>query len=111
MARLALDRSLHGNRLGSQLLASALMRTAVGARDLGGRYVVVDAIDDAAASFYRHHGFDQMRAVPTDSFCRSRRSTLISLRRARRGRRDGPAVRGDPPCVARPVGCEPARDA
>ncbi|MGH2883071.1 MAG: histone acetyltransferase, partial [Solirubrobacteraceae bacterium] len=33
IARLALDRSLHGNRLGSQLLASALMRTAVGARD------------------------------------------------------------------------------
>lgn len=58
IARLALDRSLHGQRLGSQLLASALKRAAIGARDLGGRYVIVDAIDDAAASFYRHHGFE-----------------------------------------------------
>ena len=58
IARLALDRRLHGQRLGSQLLASALTRAAVGARDLGGRYIIVDAIDDAAASFYRHHGFE-----------------------------------------------------
>ncbi len=62
VARLALHRELHGNRLGSQLLASALTRAAVGSRDLGGRYVVVDAIDDAAASFYRHHGFEP---IPT----------------------------------------------
>jgi GNAT superfamily N-acetyltransferase len=58
VARLALHRDLQGNRLGSQLLASALTRAAVGGRDLGGRYVIVDAIDDAAASFYRHHGFE-----------------------------------------------------
>jgi GNAT superfamily N-acetyltransferase len=57
VARLALHRVLQGNRLGSQLLASALTRVAAGGRDLGGRYVIVDAIDDAAASFYRHHGF------------------------------------------------------
>lgn len=62
VARLALHKQLHGNRLGSQLLASALRRAAVGSRDLGGRYVVVDAIDDAAASFYRHHGFEP---IPT----------------------------------------------
>lgn len=58
IARLALHRQLHGQRLGSQLLASALSRAAVAARDVGGRYVVVDAIDDVAASFYRHHGFE-----------------------------------------------------
>jgi GNAT superfamily N-acetyltransferase len=63
IARLALHRDLHGQRLGSQLLASALVRAAIGSRDLGGRYVVVDAIDDAAASFYRHHGFDP---IPTE---------------------------------------------
>ena len=64
IARLALDRSLHGQRLGSHLLASALGRAAVGARDLGGRYVIVDAIDDAAASFYRHHGFEPIPGRP-----------------------------------------------
>ena len=58
IARLALHEDMHNQRLGSQLLASALTRAAVGARDLGGRYVVVDAIDDDAESFYRHHGFE-----------------------------------------------------
>jgi GNAT superfamily N-acetyltransferase len=64
IARLALDGRLHGQRLGSQLLASALSRAAIGARDLGGRYVVVDALDDAAASFYRHHGFQPVPGSP-----------------------------------------------
>jgi GNAT superfamily N-acetyltransferase len=64
IARLALDRRLHGGRLGSQLLASALRRAAAGARDLGGRYVIVDALDDRSASFYRHHGFEAIPGVP-----------------------------------------------
>jgi GNAT superfamily N-acetyltransferase len=58
IARLALDGAWQGQRLGSQVLASALARAAAGSRDLGGRYVVVDAIDEAAAVFYRHHGFE-----------------------------------------------------
>jgi len=62
VARLALQGRLRGSGLGSQLLASALRRAAIGARDLGGRYVVVDAIDEEAASFYRHHGFEP---IPT----------------------------------------------
>lgn len=57
VARLALHRELHGRRLGSQLLASALQRAAVAAKEIGGRYVVVDAIDDSARAFYEHHGF------------------------------------------------------
>lgn len=57
LARLALHRELHGQRLGSQLLANALTRAAAAARLTGGRYIVVDAIDDTAAAFYRHHGF------------------------------------------------------
>jgi GNAT superfamily N-acetyltransferase len=64
IARLALDRALHGQRLGSQLLASALTRAAIGSRDLGGRYVIVDAIDDQAASFYVHHGFEPIAERP-----------------------------------------------
>jgi len=64
IGRLALDRNLHGQGLGSHLLASALTRAATGARDLGGRYVIVDAIDDAAASFYRHHGFAPIAGRP-----------------------------------------------
>jgi len=50
IARLALHEDLHRQRLGSQLLASALTRSAIGARELGGRYIVVDALDDNAGS-------------------------------------------------------------
>ena len=62
LGRIALHRDLHGRGLGSQLLASALSRAAIGSRELGGRFVVVDAIDDRAASFYRHHGFEAIGA-------------------------------------------------
>ncbi|MHB8466086.1 MAG: GNAT family N-acetyltransferase [Acidimicrobiales bacterium] len=57
IARLALCTDLQRQRLGSQLLASALERAARGSAELGGRYVVVDAIDETAHAFYRHHGF------------------------------------------------------
>jgi len=50
LARLALDRSLRSQGLGSQLLASALLRVAGGGSELGGRFVVVDAIEEDAAS-------------------------------------------------------------
>lgn len=57
LARLALDRSLHGQGLGGQLLLDALER-AVGASSLAAaRLVVVDAIDEPAAAFYRRFGF------------------------------------------------------
>ena len=66
LARLALDATLQGNgeRLGSQLLASALLRAAGAARDVGGRYIVVDALDDTAVSFYVHHGFEPIASSP-----------------------------------------------
>lgn len=64
IARLALARQLQGQGLGAQLLASALIRAARGARDLGGRYVVVDAIDATASGFYRHHGFAPIPGHP-----------------------------------------------
>lgn len=63
IAKLALDRRMQGQRLGSHLLMSALERIADGSDDLGGRYAVVDAIDDAASSFYVHHGFEAMDGV------------------------------------------------
>jgi len=61
LARLALDRSEHGTGLGTglgaDLLRDALGRAVAGAHHCGARAVVVDAIDDGAAGFYRHHGF------------------------------------------------------
>ncbi len=57
LARLALDRDLQGRGLGSQLLLDALEVVVAAADVAGGRLVVVDAIDAAAAAFYRHHDF------------------------------------------------------
>jgi GNAT superfamily N-acetyltransferase len=57
IARLAVARHHQARRLGSRLLAEAL-RLAVGASDaVAARLMVVDAIDDAAAAFYRRWGF------------------------------------------------------
>lgn len=61
LARLALDRSLQGRGLGSQLLLDAV-ETVVRATEIGGgRLLVVDAIDEPAASFYRAHDFEQIQ--------------------------------------------------
>jgi GNAT superfamily N-acetyltransferase len=60
LARLALDRPLHGQGLGGELLLDALSR-AVQASDAAARLVIVDAIDEAAVAPREHHGFT---AVP-----------------------------------------------
>ncbi len=57
LARLAVDRSAQGKRLGEALLIDGLRRSL----DLSGRVgiyaVKVDAADDSAAAFYRKYGF------------------------------------------------------
>jgi len=64
LARLAIDRGEHGQRLGGHLLVDALRRCVRGGREFGARAVVVDAIDERAAGFYRHfdlHDLDEGR--------------------------------------------------
>jgi GNAT superfamily N-acetyltransferase len=58
LARLALDRSLQGRHLGAELLWDALGRAVAANRQAAARLVVVDAIDEQAASFYEHFGFE-----------------------------------------------------
>lgn len=60
LARLALDRTEHGTGLGGHLLIDALRRCVRGGHEFGARAVVVDAISDEAARFYRHFGFHQL---------------------------------------------------
>jgi GNAT superfamily N-acetyltransferase len=57
LAKLALDRSLQGQGLGAELLVHALTTIVAAARAAGGRLIVVDAVDENAASFYRAHDF------------------------------------------------------
>jgi GNAT superfamily N-acetyltransferase len=57
LARIALDRSLQGQGLGGELLVDALSRAVQASDVAAARLVVVDAIDEAAAAVYEHHGF------------------------------------------------------
>ncbi|WP_341686711.1 GNAT family N-acetyltransferase [Limnohabitans sp.] len=55
MGRLAVDQSFKGEGLGAALLADALRRAVTA--EIAAYAFVVDAKDEAAASFYAHHGF------------------------------------------------------
>jgi ribosomal protein S18 acetylase RimI-like enzyme len=55
MGRLAVDQEFEGQGLGGALLADALDRAA--RSEIAAFALMVDAKDDAAAAFYRHHGF------------------------------------------------------
>lgn len=55
IGRLAVDRRFQGQGLGSALLVDALFR-AINA-DIAAYAAIVDAKDDRAVAFYRHHGF------------------------------------------------------
>lgn len=64
LARLAVHTNLRGLGDGSEILVDALTRAARAADAGGGRLVVVDALNDAAASFYRHHDFTPIKGNP-----------------------------------------------
>ena len=67
IGRLAVAKDQQGQRLGSILLADALLRAFESASTVGSSMVVVDALDEVAASFYAAHGFmrlpDSLRLV------------------------------------------------
>lgn len=64
LAKLALDRSHHGQGLGAELLVRALQTTLSAARAAGGKIVVVDAVDSVAAGFYTRHNFVPLPGNP-----------------------------------------------
>jgi GNAT superfamily N-acetyltransferase len=58
LARLAVTTSWQGRGLGSDLLRDALRRTLAAAVEIGLRAVLVHALDEQAAAFYRRYGFE-----------------------------------------------------
>lgn len=56
IGRLAIDKAFRGRKLGGALLADAALRAA--RSEVAVFALIVDAKDDAAAAFYRHHGFE-----------------------------------------------------
>lgn len=65
LAKLALDSTLQGRGLGSDLLVHALGTILDAARRAGGRVVLVDAIDAAARAFFERHDFQVLRGRPS----------------------------------------------
>jgi GNAT superfamily N-acetyltransferase len=64
LGKLALHERLHGQGLGGELLVWALTTIVTAARAAGGKLIVVDAIDEAAAGFYRRHDFRPINGDP-----------------------------------------------
>jgi len=59
LARLAVDRAHQGKGIGRSLLADALVRSVAASQTIGARAILVHAIDEEAASFYRKFGFEE----------------------------------------------------
>lgn len=76
VGRLAVDRSFHGRKLGAALLADAALRAA--RSEVAVHALIVDAKDDVAVAFYRHHGFEPIGCKSRQLFIPLQRS--IGLR-------------------------------
>lgn len=66
MGRLAVDQAFKGQGLGGALLADALDRAA--RAEIAAFAMIVDAKDEVAAAFYRHHGFIALPDSPLTLF-------------------------------------------
>jgi ribosomal protein S18 acetylase RimI-like enzyme len=62
VGRLAIDQAIQGRKLGAALLADAALRAL--RSEVAVFALVVDAKDDAAVAFYRHHGFEMYGGQP-----------------------------------------------
>jgi len=62
MGRLAVAQSFRGTGLGAALLADSLRRAATA--EIAAYALIVDAKDEEAARFYRHHGFMALPEQP-----------------------------------------------
>ena len=62
VGRLAVDQAHKGIKLGGALLADAVLRAL--RSEVAVFALVVDAKDDAAVAFYRHHGFEAYGVQP-----------------------------------------------
>lgn len=68
IGRLAVDHTVQGQGLGALLLVDALRRSLQISEQVGIRAVVVDALDDAARSFYLKFGFRTLLDDPRHLF-------------------------------------------
>ena len=68
LGQLATDKDWTGQGIASGLLRHALIRCVAGARLIGGRALVVNALDQEAANFWRRRGFLPSKDDPLTLF-------------------------------------------
>ena len=68
LGRLAVDKSQQGQGLGAILIADALQRIAMAGQVMAVYAVLVDALDESAAEFYRQFGFIPLPSQPLKLF-------------------------------------------
>lgn len=65
LGQLAVDRNWHGRGIGSMLVTDAFRRCVAGAEIIGGRAIVVRAIDAEAERYWQSWGFVAARDEPS----------------------------------------------
>lgn len=88
LGQLAADRNWAGKGIGTGLLKHALQRCVAAADLIGGRALIVNAVDDEAAAFWKRRGFIATKDDPLVLF-RSLADIAASLR-ATADKRRGP---------------------
>jgi ribosomal protein S18 acetylase RimI-like enzyme len=66
LGRLAVDQAFKGQGLGKALLANATLRAALA--EIASFALIVDAKNESATAFYRHHGFIALPGTPSILF-------------------------------------------
>jgi GNAT superfamily N-acetyltransferase len=79
LTKLALDVGLHGQGLGGELLLDALTRCVRAGELVASRFVVVDAIDDNAATLYEKYGFTRIPGTEPVRLLRRLKSIAADL--------------------------------
>jgi GNAT superfamily N-acetyltransferase len=68
LGQLATDTAWAGRGIGTALLRDALIRCVAGAKLIGGRALIVNALDEAAAEFWKRRGFVPSKGDPFTLF-------------------------------------------
>lgn len=68
LGKLAVDRYYHGQRIGVRLLMHAQRSALLLSRQVGVHALIVDALDDRAAAFYRKYDFEELQTGPLHLF-------------------------------------------
>ena len=77
LGRLAVDRRYQGMRLGELMLMNAIERTRQIHEQAGVVGLFVDAIDELAAKFYAHFGFEAFADEPLKMFLPIHRTNML----------------------------------